>query len=390
MAIRGLVFADENRRARFLQFAPSLETAEALPKRIEARALGHERVEVRPRLDRLCRYDDHRPKVRAPRAPCRHSSGDAGGIVRLAEQLATIERTHPPGEEHDVDALAEPLFQFLVNAPGRRHAIDDDREPTRAFLDRFLYPSEYLQFVNHKDTPAHWRRVVTLAIYTFLRPGELEALEWGDVNLEHGMINVHQAIDRSRAGVVKQVKTNCPRQVPIEKELLPLLHLMKREAKEMGRGLNARAIDVPPVNRLSKRFRRLLRKAGLTRPDLYARDKTRKNITFYDLRATGITWKAVRGDAPLEIKHDAGHRVFSTTEGYIRTAEQTRRGNFGAPFPPIPLAVHRPPTAGVDWASDWPTKKGGERKCANYNGIPVEPKGIEPSTSCMPCRRSPK
>ena len=44
---------------------------------------------------------------------------------------------------------------------------------------------------------------------------------------------------------------------------------------------------------------------------------------------------AVRGDEPLKIKHRAGHKEFSTTQGYIREAEQVREG-FGQPFPPLP------------------------------------------------------
>ena len=61
-------------------------------------------------------------------------------------------------------------------------------------------------------------------------------------------------------------------------------------------------------------------------------------MTFHDLRSTGITWMAVRGDEPLKIKHRAGHKQFSTTEGYIREAEHVREG-FGEVFPPLPAEI---------------------------------------------------
>ncbi len=81
-------------------------------------------------------------------------------------------------------------------------------------------------------------------------------------------------------------------------------------------------------------------------PDLRFRDHSDDSGADADRlgpeRATGITWKAARGDSPLEIKHDAGHKRFATTEGYIRDAEPLRRGRFGQPFPPVPLAVLRP------------------------------------------------
>jgi hypothetical protein len=76
----------------------------------------------------------------------------------------------------------------------------------------------------------------------------------------------------------------------------------------------------------------------VTRAELFESDAHREHVTFHDLRATGITWSAVRGDDPLRIKQRAGHKAFSTTEGYIREAENLREG-FGEPFPTLPAAL---------------------------------------------------
>src|SRR5580692_2314585 len=70
-------------------------------------------------------------------------------------------------------------------------------------------------------------------------------------------------------------------------------------------------------------------------------DATRKAVTFHDLRATGITWCAVRGDDPLKIKQRAGHAGFGTTEGYIREAENLHDG-FGEVFPALPESLFGP------------------------------------------------
>src|SRR5208282_3675872 len=64
-------------------------------------------------------------------------------------------------------------------------------------------------------------------------------------------------------------------------------------------------------------------------------NERQKHVTFHDLRATGITWMAVRGDDPLRIKQRAGHSSFSTTEMYIREAENLAAG-FGDVFPTLP------------------------------------------------------
>ena len=54
-------------------------------------------------------------------------------------------------------------------------------------------------------------------------------------------------------------------------------------------------------------------------------DPTRKRLSWHDLRATGITWRAVRGDEPLKIQRAAWHSSFETTQEYIREAEAGKR-----------------------------------------------------------------
>ena len=62
-------------------------------------------------------------------------------------------------------------------------------------------------------------------------------------------------------------------------------------------------------------------------------------MTFHDLRATGVTWCAVRGDDPLKIMQRAGHADFETTKVYLREAENLAQG-FGVPFSPLPEELH--------------------------------------------------
>jgi integrase len=123
------------------------------------------------------------------------------------------------------------------------------------------------------------------------------------VDLEHGVVHVHQALDRFR-GQVKATKGKRARRVPIEPTLLPLLEAMWDESAGEGR-----VVDMPPDDEQSSRLREYLRRAGVGREELYANDETRKNITFHDLRATGITWLAIGGLDPLKIKASAGHRT---------------------------------------------------------------------------------
>ena len=92
-------------------------------------------------------------------------------------------------------------------------------------------------------------------------------------------------------------------------------------------------------NRMASRLRDWLLKAKITRKELTDESsKTTRPLSWHDLRATGLTWCAIRGDDPLKIMSRAGHADFQTTQIYIRTAESLREG-FGEVFPPIPDAL---------------------------------------------------
>jgi hypothetical protein len=73
----------------------------------------------------------------------------------------------------------------------------------------------------------------------------------------------------------------------------------------------------------------------LDRADLQEDRPGTKKITFYDLRATGITWEALAKTEFLMIMQRAGHRESKTTLGYIREAEAVGI-DAGQPFPPLP------------------------------------------------------
>jgi integrase len=195
---------------------------------------------------------------------------------------------------------------------------------------QFLYPSEFLKFVWCSTVPMQWRRAVAQAIYLFPRDGEHRVLDLEDVDLEHETVHIHQAWDR-RARTTKPTKTGVSRRFNIEPNLLPLLRTI--HAEKGGAGPIA---DLPSERDMARGLRRWLKKAGITRRELHdTKSRTTKPLTWHDLRATGLTWMAVRGDEPLKIMQRAGHERFETTQIYVRTAEAIRDG-FGQVFPPLP------------------------------------------------------
>ncbi len=263
-------------------------------------------------LRRLCRVLDE--KVRA---------GDMRWKTAL-NVWATARKICSDACGSKVDALRVRTDNPAASVPG-----PDRGEET---AKQYIFPSEFLRFAECAEVPLAWRRLVAVAIYTYTRAGELRALRWEDVDLEHGTMHVHRAAERGTSKD-KGTKTGSARRFSIEPNLRPLLEAMHKESG--GRG---HVIPMQSVRTMARALRRWLLRAGVKRTELHVATPTRKQITFHDLRATACTWMAIRGDDPLRIQQRAGHEDFDTTQIYVREAEPVREG-FGSPFPPLPASL---------------------------------------------------
>lgn len=222
----------------------------------------------------------------------------------------------------------------VAPGPPRQPCADvegPDRGPDKSKC--FLYPSEFTKLVNSDAVPLGWRRLVTLALYLGLRAGELEALEWGDIDIEHAKITVHRAIDRNHPARTKPPKSDAPRTFRVESSLVPLLRVMHAAAGGVGR-----VVRMPRHRDLAEKLREWLKAAGVTRHELFISDATRINLRFHDLRASAVTWMAVRGDSPALIMNRIGHEDWGTMKKYLRVAEVVVDG-FGEVFPTLPQTL---------------------------------------------------
>lgn len=266
-------------------------------------------------------------------------------VVSLDDKIATGELA--PKSASNIYGTATKMAKDAAHSKHPALRVRDDNpakdvEGPDSGEDRekqFLYPSEFVQLMSCEDVALRWRRAIALAVYLFPRAGELRALQWADVDLEHGMIHIHQAFER-RSRTVKSTKTKKGRRFAIEPAILPLLAAMHSEAGGKG--------SVCPIpNRMADRLRGWLERAGVKRRELLdEKSRTTKPLGFHDLRATGLTWMAVRGDEPLKIMQRAGHSEFATTMIYVRTAEMVRAG-FGDVFPALPGELLGPQACGT-------------------------------------------
>jgi len=295
-------------------------------------------------------------------------------IERVVEVLDTKVKTGTMSWKTalNVWGIVTKMFNDAQNSKQKDLRLRDDNPCERvAAPDRgahksqqFLYPNELVTVLNCKDVPFDVRRLMALAIYLVPRAAELEALDWTDMDMDRGVVHIHRAVDRAHGGE-KATKTGRSRRFSVEANILPVLAAMHEESGGKGP-----IVSMPRMRDLAEGLRSYLKVAGVVREELYLNDDTRKAIRWHDLRATGCTWMAVRGDEPLHIQHRAGHTSFGTTQLYIRQGEALRDG-FGEVFPPLPMLLER---------TDWSTI--GPKKTATYGfrrGKLAERAGFEPA-----------
>jgi len=243
----------------------------------------------------------------------------------------------------NVWALFTSACKEAANSKNRALKVRDDnpcrdvKPPERGAKKQkqWIYPSEFLQLLNCDAVPERWLLMYAVLVYTYLRPNELKALQRKDVELDTGLLNVTKAWNFDKNVQKAEPKTEAGvRFVPIEIELLPLL-------RQMCAGLEPDEYlfpTLPPPEDWADTFRTHLRRAGITREKLFDDTATVKNVTLYDLRATGITWRTLRGDDARLIQRAAGHEKYATTDGYVREAGifSDRLDRIGKPFPPLP------------------------------------------------------
>jgi integrase len=249
----------------------------------------------------------------------------------------------------NVWTVVRTLFKEAVASRDRtlRMRVDDPTVGHKAPLKTpkrektFVYPAEFSKLLACEDVPRQWREVYAVAAYTYVRPEELQALTWKDVDFEAGTIHVSKAIS-ARDGKPKPLpKTrNAVRSVPIEPTLRPLLKRMYD-----GRSADGAAI-LPVLGELNdkfraKQFREHLGKAKVIRPRLFEDTATLLQIDFRSCRDSGITWLALARVELARIQRRAGHEDISTTLGYVKMAEDLT-GKVGTPFAPLPLDLTSP------------------------------------------------
>ena len=277
----------------------------------------------------------------------------------------------------------DPGLRALLKSPCadvRGPDAGDDRE------GQILYSDELVALLRGvpvdpeaRPVPLYRRKAYAMAVYTKTRAGELEALCAADVDLARQTITIEKQADRKskgRAGT-KATKTRKVRTIDIEPNLLPLVELLvKAPEGKAHEGKGRRLLRMPPPEDRAELLRADLLTVGVTRKALHNSNESQRAIVFHDLRDTGLTHMALRGDAPLVIQWTGGHTDLQTTQGYIDRG-RVERQRIGDPLPPLPPEL----------LPEGPRDDGAEAAGADVEGSPAPaedvhedaPTGLDPS-----------
>lgn len=157
--------------------------------------------------------------------------------------------------------------------------------------------------------------LILTALFTGMRQGELLGLRWEDVDLEGGVIQIRQALQRVKGQgyVFREPKTEAGRRsVAISPQVVAVLRRLKKEQAAArlllgpayeDHGLVFCRPDGRPINAttLTKRFRRLAEAAGFP------------GLRFHDLRHTHATLLLARGVHPKIVQERLGHEDVTLT-----------------------------------------------------------------------------
>jgi integrase len=201
----------------------------------------------------------------------------------------------------------------------------------------YIFPTEFLRLVGSPLVPVEWRQFYALGVYAYMRVSEMRCIEATDIDLEHQRIHIHKRMDR--AGKVRHLKGKAARVIPMEPHSVPIWRALIR--RTTGR-LFSHLVAMDSGKKLASTLRAHMVLAGITRKDLFVSDETRRQMRCHDLRATGITWMAVRGDSALLIMHRSAHKDYEVMLQYVREAENLRDANFGQVFPELPVELGIP------------------------------------------------
>lgn len=226
----------------------------------------------------------------------------------------------------------------------KTNPVGEIKRPKISYKEILVYNEEEVRqlFICLEDEAIHWRMMITLALTTGLRRGELVALEWKHIDLETGTIEVKQNISSSVNGsaIITEPKTNK------SKRKVSLPDSVCQQLKEYNLHCRKEKLRLGDSWKGGDRFFVFFNAEGKSfypeSPYLWFRTFLKKHnlryIRFHDLRHTSATILINQGVHAKIISERLGHASISTTMNVyghaLQSADKEAANKFESIFHP--------------------------------------------------------
>jgi integrase len=162
---------------------------------------------------------------------------------------------------------------------------------------RYLTEDEIDRLLDECKSQKHLHRIVTCAINTGMRRGEILTLRWDQIR--NGFI------------YLEKTKNKNNREIPINDDLAEALKEIRKE-----QGLTSKHIFIynsRTIQRVERAFKGALRRAGI------------QDFKFHDLRHTFASHVIMRGGSLKDVQELLGHKTMTMTLRYSHLSQEHKR-----------------------------------------------------------------
>jgi integrase len=162
---------------------------------------------------------------------------------------------------------------------------------------RYLSREECDRLVESCIAP-HIRAIVTVALHTGMRSGEIRSLQWRDLDFDSGFI------------IIRDSKNGEPRHVPMDSSVV---NLFRNYPRTPGSELVFTNAAGSRLEWVQHGFRKALARAGIS------------DLHFHDLRHTFASFWMTRGGELYALKDILGHKTIAMTQRYAHLSPAYKR-----------------------------------------------------------------
>lgn len=230
------------------------------------------------------------------------------------QQCLNTARDYSSSRQRKVYFLLQRVFeQAIANDYAEHNPVKRVKPPKKIKKNPAILEPEQIEQLF--DTDSATSRMFLLDMWTGLRRGELLALEWKNINLVKGFINVCQTLVAVKGGqaIRNTTKTNKDRIVPLCEQSIKVLEEIHTRDSSEGFLFKSKGSEQPlPLRSYHDKYKQFFAEQRKKYPDL-------PYVTPHKLRHTYASYLLQNGADIETVRMLLGHTDISTTQIYIHS-----------------------------------------------------------------------